>query len=396
VRVSVLLLLMLVHGLVDAFAATIQPLWPDLQRGLSLDEATVQWAFVTWSLATSVSQLWFGYWGDRRRWRWLIWAGPALGVVCLSSVGLVHSLSGLNVLLVVGGLGIAAFHPEAAALAGSGAAGERSRALSLFAVGGYLGQALGPIYSGTLTTQFGLGALAWSMTWGLGALGLLALGLSRVPETPGAHAEGRPLAWPEIVHERGSALGLVLMIGVLRVLPALGVPLALAFTLKGRGDTNEQIGLAQSVFLAGIGAGSLACALFVRRASERRVLWMLPLPASALFWALPLAGSGTLLVVAGGAGVLLGATMPILVSYGQQLLPEGRRTASSITMGVTWGLGGLVVAALMAAFNRMQRPELAFGAFATACLLSSLLCTWLPEPEPRGDVCALAPAPQPR
>ena len=33
-RLSVLVLLMLAHGLVDAFASMIQPLWPDLQRGL--------------------------------------------------------------------------------------------------------------------------------------------------------------------------------------------------------------------------------------------------------------------------------------------------------------------------------------------------------------------------
>jgi FSR family fosmidomycin resistance protein-like MFS transporter len=387
---------MLAHALVDLFAATIQPLWPDLQRGLALDEATVQWAFVTWSLATSVSQLWFGYWGDRRRWRWLIWAGPALGVVCLSGIGLVHSLWALNALLVVGGLGIAAFHPEAAALAGSGAAGDRGRALSLFSVGGYLGQALGPLYSGALTTQFGLPALAWGVTWGLGALGLLALGLGRVPAMPEAAKVGRPLVWSEMICDRGSALALVLAIGVLRVLAVLGVPLALAFTMKGRGDTNEQIGLAQTVFLGGIGAGSLACALLVHRASERRVLWILPLPAAVLLWAIPTAGSRALLVDAGFAGVLLGATMPILVSYGQQLLPEGQRTASSITMGVTWGLGGLAVAALMAIFNRQQRPELAFAAFASSCLLSSLLCARLPEPERRGEPYALAPAPQPR
>jgi FSR family fosmidomycin resistance protein-like MFS transporter len=135
-RISLLLLLFLAHGLVDTFASLIQPLWPDLQGTLALDAGAIQWAYVTWSLATSVSQLFFGYWGDRYRRRWLIWAGPALGVICLSCIGLVHSLATLNVLLVVGGLGIAAFHPEAAALAGASTPGNRSRAMSLFAVGG--------------------------------------------------------------------------------------------------------------------------------------------------------------------------------------------------------------------------------------------------------------------
>jgi FSR family fosmidomycin resistance protein-like MFS transporter len=394
-RISLLLLLFLAHGLVDTFASLIQPLWPDLQVRLALDAGAIQWAYVTWSLATSVSQLLFGYWGDRYRRRWLIWAGPALGVICLSSIGLVHSLAMLNVLLVVGGLGIAAFHPEAAALAGASAPGNRSRAMSLFAVGGSLGQAFGPIYGGVISTQFGMRALAWSMTWGLLVLGLLGLGLGRVPEELEARDAGRPPAWPGLIRDRGAGLGLVLLIGVLRVLAVLGVPLALAFALKGRGNSDEQIGLAQGVFLGAIGGGSLGCALFIRRARERRVLWMLPMAVAPLLWLAPRAGFGPLLVIVGGAGVLLGATLPILISYGQQMLPEGQRTASSITMGVTWGLGGLIVAATMAACNRIQRPELAFATFAVACLLSSLLCTWLPEPAPAHAV-SMIPVPQPR
>jgi FSR family fosmidomycin resistance protein-like MFS transporter len=392
-----LLLLVLAHGLVDLFASMIQPLWPDLQRTLALDEGTIQWAFVTWSLATSVSQLLFGYWGDRGRSRWLIWAGPALGVLCLSCIGLARSLVELNLLLVVGGLGIAAFHPEAAALAGTSAPANRSRALSLFAVGGSIGQAIGPVYGGALTTGFGLRSLAWSMSWGFGFLGVVTLGLWRLPADGEANVASQSTvpAWHAIVRARGAALGLVLLIGVLRVLPVLGVPLALAFTLKAAGRTNEEIGLPQSLFLAGVGAGGLVCAIFVRRSGEDRVLWLLPLFAVPLVWLIPWAGTGPALWAGVGvAGLLLGATMPILVSRGQQLLPEAERTASSITMGVTWGLGGLIVAAAMAASNRLGRPELPFTIFAVACLFSSLFCAWLPEPRAQATTHALAAQPR--
>ncbi|MHC5543554.1 MFS transporter [Singulisphaera rosea] len=131
-----LLVLTLTHGLVDTFAAFVQPLWPDLQNQLSLDEGSIQWAYVLWGLASSVSQLLFGYWGDRDRGRMMLWLGPVVGVICLSAIGLVHSLVALNLLLIAGGLGIAAFHPEAAALAGSSSPDHRSRAMSIFAVGG--------------------------------------------------------------------------------------------------------------------------------------------------------------------------------------------------------------------------------------------------------------------
>ena len=187
----------------------------------------------------------------------------------------------------------------------------------------------------------------------------------------------------------------MLVIGVLRVLAVLGVPLGLAFLLKGAGRTNAEIGLPQSLFLAGVGCGSLVCALFVRRSGEHRVLWMLPLFVVPLLCLVPWAGTGLVLLAGLAlAGLLLGATLPILVSYGQQLLPEGQRTASSITMGVTYGLGGMIVAAAMAASNRLHRPELPFATFAGACLLSSLLCAWLPDPRVRPASRTLASQPR--
>lgn len=376
-----LLFLTFAHALVDTFAAFIQPLWPDLQHGLALEDGSIQWAYVLWGLASSVTQLAFGYWGDRDRGRWLLWAGPAIGVICLSAIGLVSSFGALSLLLIVGGLGIAAFHPEAAALAGSCAPEERSRAMSVFAVGGYLGQAAGPIYSGVVTTHYGLRALVWSMAWGAPLLALVVLGMGRQAAGPAPTSAGNAISLGELVRGKRTALAFVFAIGIFRVLPALGVPLALSYMLKARGDSNELIGIVQSAFLGGIGAGSLGCALFVRHGIERRVLAQLPILVVPLLAACPLIDGPALMACVGLAGLLLGATMPILVSYGQRLMPEGQRVASSITMGVTWGIGGMVVAALMAAVNRGHRPDLAFLALAAACAISSLLCAWLPDAE---------------
>ncbi len=177
--VAALLTLALLHALVDTFALFVQPLWPDLQRSFGRNIDDVQWAYVSWSLATSFSQLAFGYLGDRYSSKWLLWLGPALGILCVSSIGLIDHFVVLNGVLFLGGLGIAAFHPEAAAAAGACLPENRSRAMSLFAVGGYLGQAAGPLYSGIVTTTFGLRGLAWSLVWGSAALALLMLGLRR-------------------------------------------------------------------------------------------------------------------------------------------------------------------------------------------------------------------------
>lgn len=393
-------LLALAHALVDAFAGVIQPLWPDLQRGLALDDAGLQAAFVLWSLATSVSQLGFGYLGDRGRVRGGLWIGTALGVVAMSGLGLARGFPALASLLVVGGLGIAAFHPEAATLAGASAPADRSRAMSLFAVGGFLGQAIGPVLSGVVSTRFGLAALAWFAPPGLVLTALLAVALSRDgAATARRHGSaGRagapsPTSLPALLRGKGRGVGLMMAVGVLRVLPALGVPLALAYVLKVRGGSNAGIGLAQSVFLGGIGAGSLAGALFLRRARERTVLWLLPVLALPPLVACPAAGYAGMVACAAVVGALLGAVMPILIGYGQRLLRDGPRVASSLTMGVTWGFGGMAVAALMGGLNHAGRPELAFPAFAAALGASSALCAWLPEPDGPRPLSAAATGP---
>ena len=59
--------------------------------------------------------------------------------------------------------------------------------------------------------------------------------------------------------------------------------------------------------------------------------------------------------------------MPVYISYGQQLLPHGQRVASSITMGVSWGMSGSLVAAAVWAFQRFDSLNHIFILFAIAC-----------------------------
>jgi FSR family fosmidomycin resistance protein-like MFS transporter len=260
--------------------------------------------------------------------------------------------------------------------------------MSLFAVGGFLGQAAGPIFSGFVTTRFGLPALMWSAPLGLVLVTMLALAMKQdsarlCPRTPAPI----PSVSLDVVL-RGKRRGVVLMIvvGVLRVMPGVGVPLAMAYLLKSRGSSNTEIGVSQAVFLGAVGLGSLACALFIRRRFERATLWVLPLLASPFLAACSSQGFVGLTLCVAVVGLLMGAVGPILVGYGQHLLQDAQRVASSLTMGVTWGLGGLVVAALMAVLNHARRPDLAFPIFAASSVLSSALCAWLPPTEPQVNV----------
>ena len=107
---------------------------------LNLSLATAGTLAMCFQMANSVSQLGFGALADRWRPRLLVMAGPLLAVVVLSFVGLATTPLQLGVILVLGGLGGAAFHPAAAALVYRLSDHRKGLAMSAHLSGGSLGR----------------------------------------------------------------------------------------------------------------------------------------------------------------------------------------------------------------------------------------------------------------
>jgi hypothetical protein len=72
-------------------------------------------------------------------------------------------------------------------------------------------------------------------------------------------------------------------------------------------------------------------------------------------------------------------TLPVLVSYGQQLLPGALRIANGLTMGVTWAVASPIAVGAVELFEPIGQPTAAFYAFAGIAGASSGLCIWLPQ-----------------
>ena len=152
--VLLLALLAFGHFIVDTIASTLNPLWPQMESAVGMSEGQfLIFGYLCWTMANSFTQVLFAYLGDRTRSRWVIWAGPVIAILCLSSIGWIENPWLMCLVLFLAGLGIAAFHPEAAVTAGSMLPGNRSRAMAVFALCGYLGQAVGPYYAGRLVTD---------------------------------------------------------------------------------------------------------------------------------------------------------------------------------------------------------------------------------------------------
>ncbi|MBC7857153.1 MAG: MFS transporter [Pirellulaceae bacterium] len=379
------------HCLVDLVAGSLNPLWPLMDGHYALTPWQGAGLFFLWQMTTSLSQFFFGMWGDRFDSRWLLWAGPLAAVVCLGSIGLTKSPIILAQLLVVAGLGIAAFHPEGAALAGSCAPENRSRAMSIFTTGGFIGQSIGPYCSGNIVEWLGMRGLAWGILGGLVALIMLApLGIRAMRGRAAATRieAAPPVRLSQLFRGRVWPVTLVLLIGSLRIIAAAGVPILLGYLLEARRGTASDIGFVQSAFMLGIGLGGLTCATLLQRRHEKAVLWVCPLLVTPVLLVMPWMSGLALAGLASLSGLLLGISLPVLISRGQELMPDSQRIASSITMGVSWGVGGGVVSIILIVCQSAGQFEPAFAAFAVATLASSVLCFWLPETKGPSGVSA--------
>jgi FSR family fosmidomycin resistance protein-like MFS transporter len=132
------------HFIADAYSNLYAPLLPALIPRLGLSLATAGTLAMLFQLSASVSQLGFGRLADRWRPRALMVAGPVASVTLLSLIGVAQSPAALGVILVVGGLGGAAFHPTAAALVHRLGGRRRGLAMSIVITGGAVGYSLGP------------------------------------------------------------------------------------------------------------------------------------------------------------------------------------------------------------------------------------------------------------
>ena len=400
VRYLPLIGLMLTHALVDGFALYLEPLWPYLQRDLQLTEAGAAALMALWSFTTSGSQVIVGYVLDRHGKGVMLIGGPLLAAVSLSAIGWASSPAALAVIILVGGFGVGAFHPEAAVAVSEVVPEHRTRCLSLFVFGGTLGLAVGPVVCGHMTHAFGPRSLIWTAIPGV----LVALGLAVVlgRRRHRAPARARAASLADIFRGRIHYVVLLLVVTTLRVVPAAGMGRALSYYLTSLGYEVQTIGEMIATFLFAGGLGMLLCASLLPKGAERPALLISSLAAIPLILLIPygptLLPAWTLPVLLALTGALVSGTTPLLVSYSQQLLPRGTGIASSLSMGVSWGLAGAIVAVLISYSNAAGAPGNAILSYAPFLALSAVAALFLPSPsalEQAVPELTVPPLPQP-
>src|SRR3954447_11557641 len=161
------------HAAADLCQGSVPALIPFLiaERGYSYGAAGVLLLAVT--VGSSIVQPLFGAVSDRLSLWWLMPVGVALAAAGIAGTGLATSFALTTVAVGVGGLGVAAFHPEGARYANYASGPRRGTGMSLFSVGGNAGFALAPILVTPAVLALGLsGTLAVAVLPALAAVAL--------------------------------------------------------------------------------------------------------------------------------------------------------------------------------------------------------------------------------
>ena len=373
------------HLTIDSYSSFFTPLLPLLVTKLHLSLTLVGALVALSSLSSSFAQLLFGLVSDRLRRPWFVAFGPLVAAVFLSSIGLATSFWMLVGLLMLGGLGVAALHPQAATLA-SEVSPRRGPAMAIFITGGTLGFALGPLFSVGVATAFGLERTWLAMLPGLLVSVLLLAWFGRLrPRVRQESArpplrELRPVLRP---------LTLLYFAVLARSVVSYGFMTFLPLYLSARGYDLGQSGIIVSLYLLLGATGGFLGGWMVDRWGGRRVvmasfLGSLPLYLAFLFlpdrWGLPCLVLGAF---------VLQSTLPVNIVLGQELAPRHSATISSLLMGAAWGFGSLFIGPVGALADRYGLHT-ALMALA-ACLVGGLVCAWaLPDTQVRAPALEMA------
>lgn len=323
------------HFFTDAFTTLLGPLGPDLQKVFGLTLTQVAFLSSVMSLTSSVLQPVLGVATERFDRRLMLAIGPTLAGVGLCLMPYMPSFAFLVALVALSGIGSGILHPSGSAYVSDYSPAEkRGLWASLFSAGGTAGMALGPV----LVVVLGLQGLPYMIPL------IILIGVGIYFSVPSIHTQKKKATIREYLKVFQGPIRKLWGMAVLRSLTSIGYNGLLPFLLKSRGFGDREMALSLGIYaiasaIGGIVGGRLSDKYGRVKVLRSSLLGLIPLYILLFYstptdlWYYPL----TFIV-----GGLTNATIPVGVVAAQEYAPNHVALASSIMMGFSWGVSGLL------------------------------------------------------
>ena len=369
----------LIHFIGDFFQSFIRPLLPVMANKFDLSLAQVGLITGIATFMAFLIQPIFGYLADRYKTRLVLLVGSFVGAICIPMVGVAPYFWLVLLLIGLGSISSAIYHPTAAGMVSLYAGRRTGLAMSLFGLGGTLGFTLGPLVCSGYVTLLGMHRLPILTLFGVLVFAVLFV---MIPASNGSgHAQKD--FFGSLRKSIGKVWKPIVLIGSIACSRALVEQALLTFIpvlTAAEGHSLMSVGSILSLFTVGGSVSALVCGHLADRIGFKPIYYFsfaLSSPSLLLFIQ---ATGWQLYPLAFVSGFLLLATLFPALALAQKVAPEGRSLVSSIVMGLALGIAGL----LMPLTGKMAdafgiRTVLNFVAFIP--LAAVLWIRYLPEPD---------------
>jgi MFS transporter, FSR family, fosmidomycin resistance protein len=367
------------HGATDFANGALPALLPFLVDRFDLSYTLAAVVILASAASSSLIQPLFGAWSDRRGAIWLLPAGVALAGIGIALAAAAPAYWLVLLLVVVSGLGVAAYHPEGSKFAAYASGRKRASGMSLFSIGGNLGYALGPTATTPLVIALGLTGgllLALPVLAVAGALLLVIPFLSGFAPNPGV-----PVA-AGAGKDRPGALALLLGVIAFRSVAWFGLITFVPLWEVSLGHSKAHGSHLLSLMLLTGGLGTIAAGPLADRIGRRPVLIASLLATAPLILVYVLVGGIPGAVALALVGVCVIGTFGVTMVMSQEYLPRRIGTASGLAIGLSIGLGGIAAVGLGALADSIDLRSAMYAA-AAAPLAGLALAALLPSTHAR-------------
>jgi MFS transporter, FSR family, fosmidomycin resistance protein len=345
-NLKILLVLSFGHLVTDIYQGSLPTILPFLKARLDLSYTLAGVILMAANFTSSILQPVLGYLSDKKEKALLLPLGCLAAGAGLTLLPLAPGFGAVLALVVVSGLGVAAYHPEGYKTASFFTGQKKATGMSVFSVGGNLGFALGPILALGVITYLSFAHLPVLLVFALLAAGLLWHNWGAL------HTAKPPTLDPERPVQTAApkaylALFLVIAVVVMRSWTQMGLMAYIPFYyidyLKGDALYSGKL---VSVFLFGGAAGTIVGSMIADRWGHRRLLSFSLLAASLVLPLILVVRGPWLFAVLALAGLALISSFTVTIVMAQQLLPQNLGIASGLMVGFAIGTGGLGVTLL--------------------------------------------------
>jgi FSR family fosmidomycin resistance protein-like MFS transporter len=375
---STLLLLSLAHLVTDLSQGALPALLPELQKAYNLTYAQIGFMVLMQNMASSVIQPIFGYLSDRIALPWLIPAGVIISGLGMASLVFADSYFSLLATVTIGGLGVAAFHPQGSKAAHlTSAKDSKGHSMGIFSVGGNLGFALGAMFiTFLLHLSGGLTNIIWFALPALILAPILWSQLRRiVPSVPAVSRRAtvealqthRPIPW--------SLLTVLLTYIFIRssIHTGLSTYIPLYYVNYLSGSAFYASNLLSVFFLSGV-VGTYAGGRLSDKWGRKTIIMASMAATLPLVAILPYTSGIATVILVGLIGFVMVSSFSTTIVLAQEAMPSHIGMAGGLTIGFSIGLGGVGATVLGNVADVFGIPAVFT---LLACLpLAGLVCTF--------------------